>query len=244
MMNKRIKAVTNAFSYFKDNLILDLFLELVGFVVGIFLFLIIFWKEKPDTAFPLGTLMAGIIFAICTFLTGMVGFVRQFNVAVGMGCVRKKFLQAYLGTTIAFLVIDALVLLLYYCIEKAWYLGMFPELVWKLTDKLSISPVKVILILLVILVIKFGSGMIVLHFGNKGMIGCWILYLASSLGVSRVAEILSENPNGILSRIVYGVVDLFHGFGANAGYILGYLICMILFVISIRACLKEEVRQM
>ena len=95
MMNKRIKAVTNAFSYFKDNLILDLFLELVGFVVGIFLFLIIFWKEKPDTAFPLGTLMAGIIFAICTFLTGMVGFVRQFNVAVGMGCVRKKFLQAW-----------------------------------------------------------------------------------------------------------------------------------------------------
>lgn len=242
-MNQPLNTVKNAFSYFIENLFLDLLLEAVGLVMGIVMFFFIEWKIGFDTIFPFGTLMAAIMLMAFTILNGMSVFARQFNIAIGMGCARKKFLSSYLGTTAVFLFVEVFFLFLCLEFEKLLYPMIFPQIPWEIELEFSISPLAVLLIVFAMLVIKYGSGVFVLHYGRRGTYICLFIYMIITLGGSRIAVIISENPDSVVAEIAYGILGAIRSLGVNGGYIAGYLICIILLVLGIRVGLKEEVRQ-
>ncbi len=240
-MRKKI-SLGEWFSYFKINFLLDYAIELGVFLIGFLIAIFAFGTGDATKMFPLGVCGALGAIAVTVIFTSIMSFSQQFNVAVTMGCTRKSFLGAYLGTTTVFMIVEFFTAYLLYQLERLVYTAAFPAKEFVDGPEMFFRPGILIFCLIATIVIKFFSGMLVLRFGRMGFFVLWIGYMALCLGFSSICAKASHEPNGYCARFLDALIGVFKSFNGLGIYFLGYAILIILFVVFAVLQLRQEVR--
>lgn len=240
-MRKKI-SIGEWFSYFKMNFVIDYAIEVGLFVAGFLIALFVFGKGNAEKMFPLGVSLALVSVAITVVFTSVMMFSQQFNVAVAMGCTRKNFLGAYLGTTTVFMVVELLTAYLMYYFERLVYAAAFPTKGFVDAPEIFFKPGVIVFCLIAAVIIKFFSGELVLHFGKTGFIVLWLSYMGLCFGMSNLCTNASREPDGLCARILDTLIWLVQSFYGLGAYILGYAVLIILFGVFGAMQLRQEVR--
>lgn len=230
------------FGYFKVNFLVDILAELGGFLLGVILAFFVKARIEEESLVLLGSMLAAIVLVVVCMFDGMVLYYQKFNVAVAMGCTRKKFLEQYFLTSAVFMGIDVLVLYLLNQIEKSLYASVFPAKELEGMIDWLFRPRIILLFILAGVVVKFFTGMVVLRFGKIGFFAMWGVYMVGCLSLSRIGEMVAKHPDGKLAGFIYEVIRIANGMNGMGGYILGYAILAVVLLVFVRMAMKQEVR--
>ena len=97
-MEKRT-SVLDWFKYFNNNFLLDACAGLIAFAIGMIISIIMWKTGVMEWGVPFGTGFMTGAFLMMALFASMMSFSQQFNIAVAMGCSRRRFLSAFFGTT-------------------------------------------------------------------------------------------------------------------------------------------------
>lgn len=178
---------------------------LIGLLLAIF---IGSHTEIEEGMILAGTLVAMIIMFIVHFLGTAFSFVVDFNLAVFMGAVRKRYVPAYGLFTMAELAGIMLFIVLMGHLEKGILQGMFPERVLDL-DLTLYMDLKVCLVAIVgMTVLELFTGSLILCFGWKSLWGIWALWMLVSVvpGTLVQNERIKNEMVALAGRITGGTV--------------------------------------
>ena len=238
---KKRNSVMDCFLYFKMNFLLDVMVELILFAVGFGVGVVLCMAYGAEERFPFGVMFAAIGLVMMTLFSAMQSFSQQFNVAIAMGCTRKRFLLAFLGTTAVFTAGEFLFLWILYHLEQGLY-GIWMPAQSVVEAGGVLKPAIVLLVLLAAIVLRFVGGMIVLRFGRMGFYVVWFGYMILCIGGGNMATHVAEVPDGLLARIFQALADILMYHDWLGAYLIGYGLIGILFVIFSALQLHQEVR--
>ncbi len=241
---KKSNFVVAWFRYFKGNLLVDLCVELISFVIGLVVGIILLGAFGENEGFPFGTVFAAGAFFIMALFASMMYYSQKFNIATAMGCTRKRFLGAFLGTTAVFSMAEMILLWILYHVEMFIYGVIVPrqdgsEIVLELG---FLTPQILFTILAAVVILKFVSGMVVLHFGRIGFYVMWFGYIILCLGGSSIVSHAADNPDGLSVKLVTGLAEIFTYNNGLGAYLAVYIVFAILFLVFGMMQLREEVR--
>ena len=243
-MEKR-NSVLDWFKYFKNNFLLDACAGLIAFAIGMIISIIMWKTGVMEWGVPFGTGFMTGAFLMMALFASMMSFSQQFNIAVAMGCSRRRFLSAFFGTTAVFSVVELLMLWVLYHLEMFVYRCFIPAQEGNDVEA-SIGEVldlKIVLTILVAaIVFKFVSGMIALHFGRPGFYVVWFGYMILIFGAGNIATRAADNPDGICAEIMRKVCEILTFWNGLGSYLVIYAVLAILLLVFGRMQLRQEVR--
>ena len=228
--------------YFKNNFFVDFGLETAAFFIGAVIAVICMGKDAGTTIVPMGSILAIGTMVMTAIFSGCFTFMQQFNLAVAMGCTRRKFLTGYLFTASVFTIAQLVFLYVANKLEISFYTGLYPAS--KLVGDIGVIfyPKLLVLLVLIFTVFRFFTGMIVLHFGKTGFFVLWGAYMLICVGGSRVSIMMERRPDGLCADFVNAVMHAWQSSTNNMRYIIGYVIVFILFLFTILMARRQEVK--
>lgn len=239
---EKINSALKYFGYFKNNFLTDFLTEAAGFLIGFLVAFFVLARVEEEEMLMFGSLMAVVALMIGAIFSGMILFQQRFNVAIAMGCTRKRFLGWYLLTSFVFLAIEMLVLSLLYFFEKSLYIFSFPGKKLVCTMDWLFQPKVIIFVILAVVVIKLFTGVFALRYGTIGLIILWGVYMAGCIAFSRICNVAHKKPEGACAVIIDKVAAMIQGMNGMGAAIFGYAVLAIVFLIFARLELKQEIR--
>lgn len=243
-MEKR-NSVLDWFKYFRRNFQMDVCAGLIAFVIGLIISGVMWKTGVMDEGFPFGTLFMAVTFIMMILFASMMSFNQQFNIAVTMGCSRKRFLLAFFGTTVVFSVLELLIVWILYHLEMFGYRCLIPgQAASDVGASIGsvIDPKVVFTILVAAVVLKFVTGMATLRFGRTGFYVIWFGYMILSFGAGNIATRAADSPDGVCADIVRAVIEILTYRNGLGTYLVVYVILAILLLVFGRMQLRQEVR--
>lgn len=180
----------------------------ITWLAGNVLVAVILYIDSSKDIYELSSLIMGIVMLVYVLIVGIYGFATEFNLAVGMGISRKRFVPAYLivsllneillfGLFCAGYFIEHLELRIFYGVEKSSFDIMFVVGSWY---------VPLALLLLAALQLFFGS--LKLKFGQKGMWVFWLLWMMMCVVPGRIVNSMEHAPDSVLGKLGNGGVKI------------------------------------
>lgn len=198
-----------------DELLTMLLLEAGAFVFGeAILHVAVGVFGEEDEVFQLGLLMAVFMVGMCMVFMGVSSLALGFNIGVGMGASRRRFIPAFmLFTYLEFLVLAAIAKIFGY-LEK-WILEMaYPGMDHGDVDiMLQWKYILVAGIAVVACNVIFGA--ISLKFGKVSFVILWLLWMAVIVGIPRMVQWASTNRDSVAVRACRSVLDAICSFKEN-----------------------------
>ena len=243
-MEKR-NSVLDWFKYFRRNFQMDACAGLIAFVIGLIISGVMWKTGVMDEGFPFGTLFMAGTFIMMILFASIMSFNQQFNIAVAMGCSRKRFLVAFFGTTAVYSVLELLIVWILYHLEMFGYRCLIPgQAAGDVEASIGsvIDPKAVFTILVAAVVLKFVTGMSTLRFGRTGFYVIWFGYMILSFGAGNIATRAADSPDGVCADIVRTVIEILTYRNGLGTYLVVYAILAILLLVFGRMQLRQEVR--
>ena len=130
-------SIKRQFRVQRDDWMLDKFLIAGGTVFGVLLlWLITTLDSSVDTCFQVGTILSSFIAAVYLFANMASGMKTYFNMEIGMGSTRRRFIVSYFVVTAVNALAEVLVIAGLSVAEKWLYGIVYPTLLLKRTSRL------------------------------------------------------------------------------------------------------------
>ena len=243
-MEKR-NSVLDWFKYFRRNFQMDACAGLIAFAIGLIISIVMWKAGAMKEGVPFGTgFMVGALVMMALFAS-MMSFGQQFNIAVAMGCSRRRFLVAFFGTTAVYSVLELLIVWLLYHLEMLIYRCLIPGQEGSDVEASigSVIDLKIVFTILVAaIVLKFVSGMITLRFGRTGFYVVWFGYMILLFGAGNIVTRAADSPDGACAEIVRTATEILTFRNGLGTYLVVYVILAILLLVFGRMQLRQEVR--
>ena len=88
-------------------------LSVFAYILGTILFVIIMAVDKEATTFEIATLIEAIAATMVLIITGSFSFSSDYNMAVGMGAVRKSYIPSYYLVNLIFIFAEYGIIVVY-----------------------------------------------------------------------------------------------------------------------------------
>lgn len=168
-----------------------------------------FYDEEVVSCLPLGLIMAMCAAGILQSVITVGAFYGAFNIAVGMGVTRRRFVLTWQGITLACMAVLFVGLFLIYLVEKALMGNAFPALAF--IDIGVVFRLQYLIPVAVGLwVLEFFSEALFLRFGTKMLWAVWAVWMALTLGLPRLpARLLVAIRDCFVSaqgRVLLGII--------------------------------------
>lgn len=227
----------------KDELLLTLGAMLVSLLFGSGMVALIVLMSDADSYAVMGSFMAFVVWIAIIVFIGAFSLERRFSMAVAMGETRKSFIVCELLIIAGNTLIEILVLATMNMLEKS--LG---AVIYQMPCEFDIvsTLLDYRLILAAVIMVPIASmflGMLIIKFQRKAFWGIWVFWMAISVGMSRIAHIIDEDPDSLLARMLGSVIELFHTLGIAGIALGGILLGAILLAISVAVLRKQAVTQ-
>lgn len=192
----------------------------------------------------LGSFLALVLWAAYTFFAEAFSLEKQFGMAVAMGRTRREFLLSHWIMLILNTAIELLVIFCLNIVEKAaagvFYRGL-PcgfDLVSQFCDY------RIILAALLLApATGLFLGMLLTKFQIKAFWGIWLVWMAGSIFLPKLAHGITENPDSIPARIVMTVLEGIAGLGAYGQLAAAAVVSLIFLLVSVTVLEKQAVTQ-
>lgn len=176
-------------------------IELVAFIFGTIILTLIVGFGGGEKTVELGTMMMGLMGIGIMFFSGTIGLRNEFNLMIGMGVTRKKFISGYfISSVIITLQLLALV-----------YIGYFIEsleIQLLYSDYEKIAAVETFLFswyvipaVLFIAAFTMFLGAVAVRGGKKVMVVFWCLWMAGCLLPGRIEDAMESDGSSILYQV-------------------------------------------
>lgn len=199
----------------------DEMLLIFGLEVGFFLFgemmlgIMVYGVGEKESIFPLGSMMAVFVPVFIMVFVGMSTLPLHFNIAVGMGAVRRRVVPAMLAMSMIINVMAVWIGDLFFHLEQ-WifrvaYAGIKIEF-----DLSVIFQWKYIFpACLAVVALNALIGALFLKYGKVAFTIFWVLWMAVFIGGPRIAHLLDSTQSNAFLDMCRKVVNIFQGFTEN-----------------------------
>ncbi len=219
---------------------------LAGGVFGIVFVKIIVSVDSTAEGYPVvGALIAMVIGLFFTVLADIFSFGSKFNLAVSMSCTRKEFFMMYWIENTSLIAIEIAAVLGFGFLETQ--IGRILYANTSLTEEFNALPYIMdfrIIAALVLLLPAIGMvfGACILKFQVKAVWAIWILWMSGFLGLGKISDRISQNPNSPFARILLGIPPFFKTVPVPALVGLFAAAAIFLFMVSFLLLRKQEVK--
>lgn len=186
------------------------------YVFGTIIFMVIMHFDKESTTFEIATLMEAIFATMIVALTGCFTFASNYNMAVGMGAVRKSYIPSYYLVNLIFVVIEYGVVVITHFIESAQINYLYPTVEKEAGVERFLFSQYTIPVLLLLSVIPLLAGCCILKFGKKAFWVLWVVYMSLCILPGRIEEALENNPNGKVANVINAVTEFFESVSVSS----------------------------
>lgn len=194
-------SIKRQFRVQRDDWVLDKFLIAGGTVFGVLLlWLITTLDSSVDTCFQVGTILSSFIAAVYLFANMASGMKTYFNMEIGMGSTRRRFIVSYFVVTAVNALAEVLVIAGLSVAEKWLYRIVYPTLLLEMDFTPYVlrwwMPAALV-------VIAVGGLWCALHmrFGRKIVWLGWVLWMFLCIGLPRIHSAYEETPNSLFGKI-------------------------------------------
>lgn len=168
-----------------------------------------FYDKEMVSYFPVGLIMAMCAAGILQSVITVGAFYGAFNIAVGMGVTRRRFVLTWQAITLACMAGLFVGLFLIYLVEKALMGNAFPELAF--IDIGVVFRLQYLIPVAVGLwVLEFFSEALFLRFGTKMLWAVWAVWMALTLGLprlpARLLVAIAEFFVSVQGRVLLGII--------------------------------------
>lgn len=151
------------------------------FLVGLLLFSVIGAGDKDEIfVVPVGTMLAMMMAGCIHLFYVSYGVVSEFNLAVGMGITRRRFVPGYIAFSALELIGIIIAGLLLNRIELRVYRTTMPGVPMAEEVKYLFDVRMLVLLTLGMLAAEMLAGALILRFGRRAVIGIWFFIIAAA----------------------------------------------------------------
>ena len=189
-----------------------------------------FYDEEMVSCLPLGLIMAMCVAGILQSVITVGAFYGAFNIAVGMGVTRRRFVLAWQGITLVCMAVLLVGLFLIYLVERELMGNAFPAL--SFIDIGVVFRLRYLIPVVVGLwVLEFFSEALFLRLGGKMLWAVWAVWMALTLGLPRLP-----------ARLLVAIGDFFvSAQGRGLLGIIGAVLAVVFSVTAWRLLRKQRV---
>lgn len=232
----------------KDELKILLMMSFGAFLFGTLLcFIIVRFVPDPEiTTASIASFMATFFGAITVSVGGAVSMISDFNIAVGMGYTRKKFvleeiIMAFLESIVFYVISYVLYKLDIFILQVGYSdIPMDKELDMNVIMGGLLKPMNVLLLIIILVTVRFGIGILIQTMGGKAWFICYAVIMFFCLGIPRMSHMPSLESY---------FLEIEKAFTISAQHLngqfwqcMGVLLCVILMTISCRVYSKLSVK--
>lgn len=233
--------ILKMFSQRRDEFFLMLVCIFIGFVIGVALLAVIISMDgEQGETFLVGTLIMLVMLGFVETMVGTAGIKTHFNLTVGMGITRKKFLSSYLVISLLIYIAGIFCSYVMSFAEKGIISVFYPDYEYNnIIEKFLYSP-YILIIAVLLTAVQFCVAGFGMKYGNKAYWIAYALFMVLCLLASRTDTILEADSNTILAGIFRGGAGLFTKLGPWNMLIL-LLAGILLFAAGIHILRKQQV---
>lgn len=194
--------------------ILMLAFEAGAFLFGFILFSVIMRFSDESTYFAMGTVMGAMMALIFSVVQSLSGMQIYFNVEISMGMTRKQFLVSYLMTCFCANILNMVLLVGLNALENTLLRTIYAGL----TEEINFLPylIRWAFPAAVLLAVYGGfCGTLLLRFGRKAFWIMWVLWMFGCLGIPKISDAVTENPESVYGKIGVFLGDVLRGISPN-----------------------------
>ena len=166
---------------------------------------------ENETYFEIGTLIAGIVFAMWSLVGTGLNFYSSFQIEVGMGSTRKHFFVSFYLCGLVQSLINVLLLGLVYLLEHNLYRILYPGMASEVEMGPGTAGVGIFLAI-VLPMVGVGAAALMMRFGKIAFWIMWAIWMAGFLLVPRLLGAAEDHPEsvyGILGKGIMGLTGIF-----------------------------------
>lgn len=184
-------------------------LSVFAYILGTILFVIIMAVDKEATTFEIATLIEAIAATMVLIITGSFSFSSDYNMAVGMGAVRKSYIPSYYLVNLIFIFAEYGIIVVSHFIESA-QINMFYSSYEKEAgiEKILFTEYT-IPVLLLLGAMQLVAGCCILKFGKKAFWVMWAAWMVLCIVPGRICDILEKNPHGKVANMINSIGGFF-----------------------------------
>lgn len=178
----------------------------VTWLAGNILMAVIFHIDPSKDIFEFSSLIMGIVMLFYVLIVGTFGFAAEFNLAIGMGVSRKRFVPAYLFVSLIYEMLLLGMLCAGYFIEHQ-ELRIFYGLNESRFDRMLFPGFWYLpMALLLLAAVQLFMGSLMLKFGKKVLWVFWLLWMVICMVPGRILEAMKQMPDSMFGRLGHGIV--------------------------------------
>lgn len=199
---------------------------LVCAAIGVILQLFILKLDPERGLFEAMTLMVMMGFVLVTLIFGSSQFPQQYNVAVAMGAVRKKYMSAYFAVSLLLHVEMYGLIVCVWLIETGIH-RLMPADIIKIDIAWSVlfSPYFIAGIVLLVIV-EMLVGTTIMRFGKKAGVFWWALWMTVCIVPTHIEDYAQSHPSAVPVKAGTQLIQALTGMGTA-----GIWLCMIVFAL-------------
>lgn len=240
--------IKDLFTIRKNELLTGFFFILAGFITGeiVTAIISIFVVNQNEPIPAIATLFAWGFLFFYLFIYQLLSYQNNLRLAISMGKSRSGFLYTTILLNIIISIFYCLSLIVLQMLENAFYtlfVGQKPS-------QILTTQIWIVLILVAVFILSVFPVFIIQLFFRYGVVsylifwGCWMLVFLSP---SRIANILKNQPDSVVSKIAMQIIDYIvsqSSFESTTVYTLIAILCtfFVLTIINHRFLMKSELK--
>lgn len=215
-------------------------IQLVCFLVGLGVALVIMLGEEPDSWFCMGTLFSWLVLMIMSYFGESITYPREFMLALSMGRTRKGFMGAYYLRSVLQLLTGWVVVLALHRVELAVYQHLFHQCSRE-ADMGVLLELRVLLpVVLLLPSLSMCMGALYGRYGRKGYIPFYLVWLFACFVLPRMFD--DERGEGVLDQMATGLLGAIQNVPPMAWLIFGAVVLTGMAAVILRLGMQQMVR--
>lgn len=227
----------------KDIALICTLQALAGAGSVIILFIVENIVKDNSSIFMLGTAFSLMVMVFVSFFMGCTTFRQTYNLSITMGCTRKEFFISYYITTFIGILIQALMVYIYYWLENLEIKFFYSEIMFEKGPEVILFSPYMLLLIIFISALTMIMGTSVLRFGKKVYIVFWVLWMALCIMPSKVEdafEVGIDNAPIVIRTCINTIIPVIN-LPLAAHIVLVLMISAVMFMISALLIRRQQV---
>jgi len=224
----------------KDIALICTLQALAGAVI--ILFIVENIVKDNSSIFMLGTAFSLMVMVFVSFFMGCTTF-QTYNLSITMGCTRKEFFISYYITTFIGILIQAVMVYIYYWLESLEIKFFYSEIMFEKGPEVILFSPYMLLLIIFISSLTMIMGTSVLRFGKKVYIVFWVLWMALCIMPSKVEdafEVGIDNAPIVIRTCINTIIPVIN-LPLAAHIVLVLMISAVMFMISALLIRRQQV---
>ena len=208
------------------NIKVMLWTALVCAAIGVVLQFFILRLDPEKGLFESMTLMVATGYVLVTLIFGSSQFPQQYNVAVAMGAVRKKYMAAYFAVSLLLHVEMYVLIVCVWLIETGIHRLLPADIVkTDIARSVLFSPYFIAGIVLLVAV-EMLVGTTIMRFGKKAGAFWWVLWMTACIVPDHIEDYVQSHPSAVPVKAGTQLIQALTGMGTA-----GIWMCMTVFAL-------------